>query len=320
MTPNKTRISKSRTAWLINPRAANSKWLRRKRLRSYLESVLPGDLEDAHGGATGFREKARRACEDHGTIVAMGGDGTIADALQGIFEAGREKDILFGVVPFGSGNAFRKSFGIPKNPRWAIRLLARGVPRPIDLLEIEGRYAAFASIGATARVTGEKLGNRVAGIWGHILAGRRLFDTPRSAKEIELFDGSDEHGPFEKKTIPSNFLDCVVTKTNYFGYSWHIAPRARVDDGYLDVTLFEFSPVRYFLRLPLIYFGLYPKRRRHFKARRVVITGKELPVQFNGEFLGHRERIEIRVVPKAIRMICPPGKRGSRKFVPPASS
>ena len=315
MIPVSVKSSKSSIAWLINPRAANSKWLRRKRLRKVLKNIVPGDLHAAHGDANGFREKAKNACADHDTIVAMGGDGTIADALQGILEAGSGQKVLFGVVPFGSGNAFRKSFGISKNPRLAIRALSRGVARPIDLLEIEGRYAAFASIGATARVTGEKLENSVAGIWGHVLAGRRLFGTPRGAKEIELFDGFDEHGPFEHKTIPSNFFDCVVTKTSYFGYSWHIAPRARVDDGYLDITLFEFSAIRYVLRFPLIYFGLYPKKRRHFKARRIVVSGEALPIQFNGEFLGHRDHVDIRVVPKAIRMICPPGRRGSRKFV-----
>jgi diacylglycerol kinase family enzyme len=306
-----------RVACLINPRAANSKWLRRKMLRAYLEKKLPGEIHDVCGDTRTTIEWAKKASSEAEVIVAMGGDGTIADTLQGIFEAGKAKDVLFGVIPFGSGNAFRKSFGIPKNPRRAIDRLAAGVPRTIDLLEVEGRLAAFASVGATARVTNEKLQHSVEGVWGHLLAGRRLYGSRADEKEIELYDGTDRHGPFEHKTVRSKFLDCIVTKTNYFGYSWHIAPRARVDDGYLDITLFELGPIKYTLLFPLIYLGLYQKRQRHFKAKRVVIKGRDLPIQYNGEVLGYRDRIEFKVLPKAIKIICPAGRRGKKRFESP---
>ena len=312
-----TPIKELKTACLINPKAANSKWMRRRFLRAYLQKKLPGEIYDSLGDMRTTIEKARLASGRADVIVAMGGDGTIADTLQGIFDAGKNGEVLFGVIPFGSGNAFRKAFGIPKNPRRAIDKLAGGIPRTIDLLEIEGRYAAFASIGATARVTAEKLGHNVEGIWGHVLAGRRLFGSPTDQKTIELYDGRDRHGPFEHKTVHSNFFDCVVTKTSHFGYSWHIAPRARVDDGFLDVTLFEIGPVKYVLLFPLIYFGLYQKRLRHFKAKRVVISGQALPIQYNGEILGLRDRAEFRIVPGAIRIICPPGKSGRKKFQNP---
>jgi diacylglycerol kinase family enzyme len=307
----------ARIACLINPRAANSKWLRKKKLRAYLEKKLPGEIHDVFGDTRTTVERAKKASHESEVIVAMGGDGTIADTLQGIFEAGKNRDVLFGVIPFGSGNAFRKSFGIPKNPRRAIDGLAAGVPRTIDLLEVEGRYAAFASVGATARVTGEKLQNTVEGLWGHVRAGRRLFDSPTDEKEIELYDGTDGYGPFEHKIVRSRFFDCIVTKTNYFGYSWHVAPKARVDDGYLDVTLFELGPIKYVVLFPLIYAGLFQRRQRHFKAKRVVINGKDLPIQFNGEYLGSRDRVEFRILAKAIKLICPPGKRGRKKFVSP---
>jgi len=303
--------------FLINPRAANSKWLRRKKLRSYLEKKLPGDIHDVFGDARTTVERARNASRDSGVIVAMGGDGTIADTLQGIFDAGKNGAVLFGVIPFGSGNAFRKAFGIPKNPRKAIDRLTAGVPRAIDVIDTEGRISNFASVGATARVTGEKYKNPVPGLWGFILAARKLFGTPLDEKVIDLYDGLDRDGPFEHKTVRSSFFDLVVAKTNYYGYSWYMAPRARVDDGYLDITLFELGPVKYSLLFPFIYFGFYQRRQRHFKARRAVISGRGLPIQYNGEFLGDRDRVEFRVLPKAIRMICPPGKRGRKRFQSP---
>lgn len=304
----------ARVACLVNPRAANSQWLRRKRLRAYLEKKLPGQIHDAAGDTRTTVERARKASHESEIIVAMGGDGTIADTLQGIFEAGKNKDVLFGVIPFGSGNAFRKAFGIPKDPRKAIDRLTKGVPREIDVMDTEGRISNFASVGATARVTGEKYLNPIPGLWGFLLAARKLFGSRMDEKEIELFEGLDRHGAFEHKTVRSNFFDCIIAKTNYFGYSWNISPRTRVDDGYLDVTLYELGPVKYTLLFPLIYFGVYQSRLRHFKAKRAVITGRELPIQYNGEFIGNRDRVEFRVLPKAIKMICPPGKKGSKRF------
>jgi diacylglycerol kinase family enzyme len=307
-------IKDLRTACLINPRAANSKWMRRKFLRAYLQKKLPGDVYDAFGDVKTTIEKAVQACGSADVIVAMGGDGTVADTLQGIFDAGKQDEVLFGVIPFGSGNAFRKTFDIPKNPLRAIDRLAEGVARPIDLMEVEGRIAAFSSIGATARVTDEKLSGKIQGLWGHLVAGRRLFDTPAEEKTVELFDGRDASGPFAAKTVTSSFFDCIVNKTNHFGYSWYIAPEAVVDDGYLDITLFEMKPLKYAVLFPLIYFGLYQRRLRHYKAKRVVITGRDMPLQFNGEVLGYRDRIEFRVLPQAIRMVVPPTRRAQRSF------
>jgi diacylglycerol kinase family enzyme len=307
-------IKDLRTACLINPRAANSKWMRRKFLRAYLQKKLPGDVYDAFGDVKTTIEKAAQACGSADVIVAMGGDGTVADTLQGIFDAGKQDEVLFGVIPFGSGNAFRKTFDIPKNPLRAIDRLAEGIARPIDLMEVEGRIAAFSSIGATARVTDEKLSGKIQGLWGHLVAGRRLFDTPAEEKTIELFDGRDASGPFAAKTVTSHFFDCIVNKTNHFGYSWYIAPEAVVDDGYLDITLFEMKPLKYAVLFPLIYFGLYQRRLRHYKAKRVVITGRDMPLQFNGEVLGYRDRIEFRVLPQAIRMVVPPTRRAQRSF------
>ena len=308
------KIDKLRTACLINPRAANSKWMRRKLLRAYLSKKLPGEIYDGLGDVRTTIEKTIAACQSADVIVAMGGDGTIADTLQGIFEAGKQDEVRFGVIPFGSGNAFRKSFDIPKNPLLAIDRLVEGVTRPIDLMEVEGRVAAFASIGATARVTEEKLSGKVQGLWGHVLAGRRLFDTPVDEKTIELYEGHDASGPFAAKTLTSRFFDCIVTKTNHFGYSWNIAPSAVVDDGYLDITLFEMKPLKYALLFPLIYFGLYQRRLRHFKAKRVAVSGRAMPIQFNGEVLGFRDRVEFRVLPKAIRMVVPPTRRAGKSF------
>lgn len=300
-----------KTACIINPRAANKKWLRRGKMRDDLRKALPGAIYDTLGEKDLTVDLARKTSLDSDLVVAIGGDGTVADVLQGVLSARPAKtDVLFGIIPFGSGNAFRKSFRIPKKPAKAIRILTEGEPREADLMRVEDRIAGFASIGATAAVTGKKVEGEVQGMLGHLMAARKMFRLPLSEKAVALFDGLDDRGRrFDRLSLRIPFFDCVVAKTNFFGYSWRIAPKARVDDGYLDITFFELTTPRYLFFFPLIYLGWFQRTQRHFKAKRVVIEGEDLPVQYNGEYLGCRRRVEIEVLPKAVKILGPKRKR-----------
>ncbi|MGQ9671648.1 MAG: diacylglycerol/lipid kinase family protein [Candidatus Aminicenantales bacterium] len=291
---------------VVNPDAARKKWLRRKKLHQFLKENLPGQVIDVLADKETTIRLVRDLCRDCETIVAVGGDGTVADILQGIREAGRQKDVRLGIIPIGSGNAFRRSLAIPKKPRKSIDILYQGKEKIIDLMDVEGKLAGFASIGATARVTQEKLVGSVQGFWGHVLAGIILFKLSPWELEVELENGLDEQGnPFQQRCFHLKALDCVVAKSNYFGYGWKIAPQASLEDGLLDITFFEMGGLKYVLLLPLIFFGLYQRRLRHFKAKKLILKGKDLPIQYHGEFLGTRDRVEIRVLPRAIRVICP---------------
>lgn len=290
--------------FVVNPQAANRKWARRKKLRNYIQDNWPGEIIDIQGSKRDTIEKTKEMSLAHTTIVAVGGDGTVADVIQGIIEAQRGKKTILGILPFGSGNAFRKSLGIPRNVKKAMDLLHEGAIHEIDLINLGGKTAGFASVGATAKVTEVKLQHKIQGLFGHILASRILFTIQREEREIELIDGIDDSGEhFDKKILNIRFLDCVVGKTNYFGYGWKIAPKAKIDDGFLDITLFETSGLKYLLYFPLIYFGFYQRRQRHFKAKKMIIRGHNFPVQYNGEFLGSKDRIEFKVLPRALKVI-----------------
>lgn len=300
------KYSLQKASSIINPQAANRKWLRRKRLRSYIQNNMPCQIIEIQGSKEDTIEKTKKLSLKHNIIVAVGGDGTVADVIQGIIEARREKNITLGILPFGSGNAFRKSLGIPKNMKKAIKLLSEGKSHKIDLICTEGRAGGFASVGATAKVTQVKYQHSIQGLLGHLLASRVLFTLSRKDLEIELIDGMDDSGQhFDKKIFNIRIFDCVVGKTNHFGYSWKVAPRAKIDDGFLDITFFETSGLKYLLCFPLIYFGLYQKTQKHFKARKMTIRGQNLPIQQNGEFLGLKDKIEFKVLPKTLKIISP---------------
>jgi diacylglycerol kinase family enzyme len=302
----RSRLITKRTALIINPSSAQNKWMRSRKLRQFLHKKFPGRIFDHAKDKAGMIELARKLSLENDILVGFGGDGTLADIMQGIFEAGREKDVILGIVPFGSGNALRKSLQIPKQIKKAIKVLIKGEPQPIDLIDVGGRVASFVSIGATGKVTQEKSRYKIPGILGFLLAARIMFTHPREEMEIELFDGIDDKAVrFDKKTFNLKLFDCVVTKTNHFGYSWTVAPKAKIDDGYLDVTLFDIRAYSYLLYFPLIYLGHYQKILKHFKAKRIIVRGKNLQAEYNGEALETRDEIEMKVLPGALKVIAP---------------
>lgn len=131
----------TKASCIINPRAAKNKWLRKRKKRSYLQKKLPGQIYDVLGEKENTVELARKLSQNSEIIVAVGGDGTVADVMQGIIEAQKAKEVLLGIVPFGSGNAFRKSLSIPKKTEKAIEILMKGEAKEIDLIQVKDRVA-----------------------------------------------------------------------------------------------------------------------------------------------------------------------------------
>jgi diacylglycerol kinase family enzyme len=294
---------------IINPSAANKKWKRKKLLRKFLQENLPGQIIDSHEDKNHTVQTAKELSRNNDIIVAAGGDGTIADVIQGITASENSRHVALGIIPLGSGNAFRKSLGIPKNIKKSIQLIAEGRPQEIDLMDLEGTKAAFGSIGAVAQVTKEKMSIAVPGLWGHIIAAKILPKVSSQYLEIELFDGRDDKGkPFNRKTLRLNVYDCVVSKTKHFGYGWKIAPKANLDDGYIDIGFFETTGLRYMLYFPFIYFGLFQKTQKHFKAKRTVLRGKNLHIQYHGELLGIKDQVDVKILPRALKIITPQKK------------
>jgi diacylglycerol kinase (ATP) len=301
---NKNIFSPEEVTCIVNPIAARNKWKRRKRLREYIKKSLQCEIIDIYLEKENIIETARKQSLERKIIVAAGGDGTIAHIIQGVIDSGRADETCLGIITFGSGNAFRKSLGIPKNAKRALKIIFKGKTRKIDLIDIEGKMAGFASIGATARVSQKKIQHKIHGLLGHLLASRIMVNLPRNDYEIDLYDGVTDRGEhFEKKSLNLRLFECVVGKTRYFGYSWKAAPQARIDDGYLDITLFETGWLKYLISFPLNYLGLFQRTQKHFKAKKLVIRGKDLPVQYNGEFLDQKDEITFKIRQQALNII-----------------
>jgi len=299
-------MAKKKITCIINPAAANHKWRKHKKIRTYLQDNIPGQIFDSYLDKANTIQKAKILSQESDVLIAAGGDGTIADIIQGITEANRGKDTTLAVLPLGSGNAFRKSLGIPLNVRKSLQLIEHGQKKEIDLIDIEGHAATFGSIGATAQITYEKNQHDIPGFWGHIKAGLNIFKYSQNEMSIDLFEGVDDYGVhFENKFLSIHALDCIFGKTNYFGYNWKIAPLAVADDGFIDITFFEITPAQALFAAPRIYFGTFQKKLKHFKAKKAVFKGTDLHVQYHGEHLGIKDKITLTIMPRALTVFTP---------------
>jgi len=307
-------LSSINIACIINPYAANKKWSRNRIVRNYINQNIPGKIIAIQKNKEHTIRTAKNLSKNHDIIIVAGGDGTIADVIQGIMESGRNKDVTLGVIPMGSGNAFRISLNIPWNIKKALKIIKKGNTKEIDLVKINNKYASFGSVGATAQVLIEKMKNRIPGFLGHILAARIMLRISRKEQKIELFKAVDDRGNyFVQKYLKLKVFDGFIGKSKHFGYGWKISPKAELDDGFIDMTFFEISNLKFLIFFPSIYFGTFQKTQKHFKAKKIIIKGNKLPVQYNGELLGKTNTVKINILPKSLKVLTPLG--GDKRII-----
>ncbi|MCR8847491.1 YegS/Rv2252/BmrU family lipid kinase [Rossellomorea sp. SC111] len=193
-------------------------------------------------------EFAKEACEKrYDFLAAMGGDGTINEAINGMAE--QEHRPLFGLIPLGTVNDFARALNIPMKPEEAIDIFKQNHVQKTDVGKINDRYFInIVAVGALAEAS---------------------FSTPVEQKSmlgplayiIEGMKKMKEKQPFELKVQSEHdwegeALLMLVALTNSVGGMETIAPEAKVNDGQLHVFIIkDMALPRFLLLLPKILLG-----------------------------------------------------------------
>jgi len=83
-------------------------------------------------------ELTRQAAEEgYEMVVAVGGDGTVHEVINGLMQLPPDCRPRLGVVPMGSGNDFAHSIGMDTRPAFAMRQVFTGQPRLIDVGKLQ---------------------------------------------------------------------------------------------------------------------------------------------------------------------------------------
>lgn len=174
---------------------------------------------------------ARRLTAGGGTadIVAMGGDGTLHEALNGMEDPSR---VRLGVIPCGSGNDFAAAIGIPATPDGALDVVLRGQTKPTDYFTCGG-VRGINAVGTGIDVDILRRYARMKLLKGSSAYLASLVTTLfayRARRFSEIVDG---------QAVPHNALIACAANGKTFGGGIPICPNASVDDGLLDIMIVD---------------------------------------------------------------------------------
>lgn len=302
---------------IANPKATSTS----RRVRDLLVRAFSGDLdlefaETAHRGHA--TELARETVAGkYDVVIALGGDGTVNEVVNGLLAAGPSPDVpALAVLPIGSTNVFARALGMPAEPIGATRLvleaLRAGRHRRIGLGMADDRYFTFcAGLGLDAEVIGEVEQRRGTGRRPdpalYLRVALREFFTRTDRVHPALTLERPEHPPEE-----GLFLSFVLNTAPWTFIGRHPvnpAPLAHFSTG-LDVFAMRSLAVRPVLvaLAKMLLPGDRPVRGRyvvnvHDASRFTLRADRPIAFQLDGDYLGERTEVRFRSVPEAIRVV-----------------
>ncbi|MCT4799273.1 diacylglycerol/lipid kinase family protein [Exiguobacterium profundum] len=248
--------------------------------------------------ATNF---AREAAEKHyQAVIAMGGDGTLNEAVTGLAEATHRPD--FGIIPLGTVNDLARALGVPSDPKQAIEALRDAEPTPMDIGKYEkGYFMNVIAIGLIAEAVDEVSVEEKTkwGPFAYLIEGVKAF-REHSPYELAL-DSKD--GEFDGEA----YL-VVIALTNSVGGFENFEPDARLNDGLLHVYIFEELGLKDALQLtPALFTGKLKETDSvtSFCTSRVNVTSPDaLPVNADGD-TGGKLPLTFEVLPSHLNVLKP---------------
>jgi diacylglycerol kinase family enzyme len=289
-----------------------------------IQKALSAD-HDVEVAETSRRDHATRlaqgaAAEGVDVVVALGGDGTLNEAANGLFGT----DTALATLPGGSTNVFARTIGLPNDPIEATSVLldalAAGSIRPVGVGTANGRCFLFhVGVGFDAEVVHQVERRGSIKRWaGHPLFAWCAIDTwfrhyDRSRPRF-AFRFSDVPGAGAPVVDDGYFAICLNTDPYTFlgNRPFRLAPRATLDSGLSMITLRTLSVgplVQLAVRSLSSGEGLRSGRHvdvRHDQGEIVVEGHGPFPHQVDGDYLGEIDRLVLRHEPDALRLVLPP--------------
>ncbi|WP_189112754.1 diacylglycerol/lipid kinase family protein [Pilimelia terevasa] len=310
-----------RALLVVNPKATTTTERSRdvllRALRSEVDLTVETTRRRGHGG-----ELARQgAAEGVDIVVALGGDGTVNEIVNGLMadaapgRRGGDADSrpALAVVPGGSTNVFARALGLPREPMEGtgaiLEALRLGSTRTVGLGLADDRYFTFcAGLGLDAAVIREVERARLRGrtatpgrylrtaVWQYLVGARGepalALERPGEEADTGLTTA------IVQNSAPWTYLGEHAVDPN---------PEASFDKG-LDVLAFRSlrSPGSALATLRMLH---GPARgshvlRRHDLSEFAVTSHRPEPFHLDGDYLGERQKVRFLSVPEALRVIC----------------
>jgi lipid kinase YegS len=247
---------------------------------------------------------ARRFAAEAGEadlLIAAGGDGTLNEVVHGLMDLSEAARPALGVVPLGTANDFATGCGIPPDPGEALALCLKGQALPIDIGKANEHWflnAASAGFGAQVTATTPPELKRLLGHAAYTVMGAIL------ATNVHHYHG--------KLTLPDREITgsgpvAIIGNGRQTGGGIQVTPRARIDDGLLDVLVVRQIPAMALLTAARELQELSPDGEyiSYWQTPWAEVNPEEaIPVNLDGEPVRFSS-VRYEAVREAIRLIVP---------------
>ena len=252
----------------------------------------------APGHATTLASEAVQSGQQ--LVVAVGGDGTVNEVARALVGT----DAVLGIIPCGSGNGLARHLHIPMNPRKAIEILNQGQIRKIDTLTVNGTPCfCTAGVGYDAFVSEEYAKEPTRGLVTYVRkAVENWFDYTPEQYLIET-----EEGMFSRTALA---ITCA--NANQWGNGFHVAPKASLTDGLIDVTIIH--PIKPLNALPMpvqilgYSFDKNPGVETFKTSGLTIRRATPAPLHIDGEPQSGTRDITIALRPASLGVLCGDGE------------
>lgn len=307
---------------VVNPRSAGGRTPREwPRIERALRAAYPHmhlAMTQSRGDATALVRDALR--EGHHEIVAVGGDGTINEAVNGLFDDDGPimPDAVFGFITSGTDGDFRKTFGLAPGYLAAIARLRQAPVHRIDVgrltcLSLDGRsivryFANIGSFGLSGAVARAANGARISKLFGW----RFALAFHRARAKLTWHDRMIRlrvDGEYDEIVSISTV---AVANGQFFGGGRRIAPQAVPDDGLFDIIVMGGSPqIRAFADMRQVHLNgqVTNPPVRALRGRRIMAVpvaetrGRPVVIEIDGECVGRLPAI-FELLPRALNLRC----------------
>jgi YegS/Rv2252/BmrU family lipid kinase len=296
---------------IINPNADMGKaWRQATDLRPILQEYGGADWAGTVYPTHATELALEAGIQGYEQVIALGGDGTVHEVINGLMQVPEDRRPRLGVVPMGSGNDFAFAVGVSNDPPEALRKALTGTPRKVDIGLVEddlGRREYWDNtlgIGFDATVTYRS--HSLPVVRGFLMYFVALMQTIMlNHVPVKLTFASDE----ENWEAPKLML--VVCNGPREGGGFHVAPEARPDDGIFHyATIKDVSRFTMFRLVPEVMRGTHVRfdsvRMGKFKDL-TLNADRPLIIHTDGEmFAGfgtNVRRLKISILPQALEVV-----------------
>jgi YegS/Rv2252/BmrU family lipid kinase len=294
--------SQRHITFIINPVSGTTK---KKNIPALIEEVFRNSGIETTIRLTEYAGHAKEIAAElaqagTGEIIAVGGDGTINEIVNGM--AGTEA--VLGIIPSGSGNGLARHCKIPVNARKAMEIIKKGFVQKVDLMRINEEYSANVSgVGFDALVAHKFQYSGKRGLAAYAKITLSEFVKYHNAEYTIIIDGAE---------IKRKAFFVSLANSSQFGNNAFIAPGASITDGLIDVCILHHFPK---ISSPVIMERVMAKTINNSKYMEI-IQGKKIQIKnangiyhLDGDPRENGDILDIEIMPGILNLIVPENQK-----------